>query len=209
MRIVIFGATGRTGQPLVEQALAAGYDVTAFVRDPAKLPIAHQRLRVVRGDVIDAAAVEDAIKDADVVLSVLGHTKGSPDDVQTVATQHIVNAMRKHGVRRLISLTGAGVRDPLDQPKLIDRVFGVLLRVLQKNVLQDAERHAQVIQSSDLDWVIVRGPRLSNGPRTGSYRVGYIGPDSGTLASRADVADFMLKQISDDSYLRTKPVVSY
>lgn len=209
MRVVIFGASGRTGLPLVEQALAAGYAVTAFVRDPAKLPIAHQRLRVVQGDVMDPAAVEDAIKGADAVLSVLGHTRGSPDDVQTVATQNIVNAMNKNGVRRLISLTGAGVRDPKDQPKLIDKVFGVLLGTLQKSVLQDAERHAQVIQNSALDWIIVRGPRLNQGPYTGTYRVGYIGKDSGTQVSRADLAEFMLKQVTDDRFLRTMPVVSY
>lgn len=209
MKLAIFGASGRTGRPLVEQALQAGHEVTAFVRDPARLPISDARLHIVQGDVMDAAAVERAIQGVDAVLSTLGHTKESPDNMQTVATENIVAAMKKHGVRRLISLTGAGVQDPQDEPKLIDRAIRGLLVLLQKNVLRDAEGHARVIQQSGLDWVIVRGPRLNEGPRTGIYRVGSIGKNSGTLVSRADLADFMLKQAADTTYLGQSPVVSY
>lgn len=209
MKLVIFGASGRTGRPLVEQALQAEHDVVAFVRDPARLPLAHERLQVVQGNVLDAAQVAQAIAGADAVLSALGHTKGSPDTLQTIATEHIVKAMHMHGVKRLISLTGAGVRDPQDQPKLIDRVIRGLLVLLQRNVLRDAEQHAEVIRRSGLEWVIVRGPRLNEGPHTGTYRVGYIGKNSGTLASRADIADFMLKQVTDTTYLGQAPVVSY
>lgn len=209
MRLVVFGASGRTGRLLVEQALEAGHDVTAFVRDPAKLPVQHPRLKIIQGDALDAAKVEAAIAGADAVLSVLGHTKNSPDRMQTLAMQNIVAAMQQHGVKRLISLTGAGVKDPKDQPKLIDRVIRGLLVLLQRNVLRDAEQHAQVIQRSGLDWVIVRGPRLNEGPHTGTYRVGFIGKNSGTIASRADIADFMLKQITDNTYVHQAPVVSY
>jgi putative NADH-flavin reductase len=209
MKLTIFGASGRTGRPLVEQALGAGHDVTAFMRNPAKLQVKHDRLRIVQGDVQDATKVEEAIKGADVVLSVLGHSKDSPDNIQTVATEHIVKAMKQHGVKRIISLTGAGVKDPKDEPKLVDRAIRGLLVLLQKNLLRDAEAHAEIIQRSGLEWVIVRGPRLNEGPHTGKYRIGYIGKNSGTLASRADVADFMLKQVSDTTYLGQSPVVSY
>jgi putative NADH-flavin reductase len=209
MKLTIFGASGRTGRPLVEQALAAGYEVTAFVRDPARLPISDARLHVVQGDVMNAAQVDEAVRGADAVLSVLGHAKGSPKNMQTVATENIVAAMKKHGVRRLISLTGAGVKDPQDQPKLVDHAIRGLLVLLQKDVLRDAEQHARVIQQSDLDWTIVRGPRLNEGPRTGTYRVGMIGKNSGTLVSRADLADFMLKHVDDTTYLGQAPVVSY
>jgi putative NADH-flavin reductase len=209
MKLTIFGASGRTGRPLVEQALAAGHEVTAFVRDPARLPISDARLHVVQGDVMNAAQVDEAVRGADAVLSVLGHAKGSPKNMQTVATENIVAAMQKHGVRRLISLTGAGVKDPQDQPKLVDHAIRGLLVLLQKDVLRDAEQHARVIQQSALDWTIVRGPRLNEGPRTGTYRVGMIGKNSGTLVSRADLADFMLKHVDDTTYLGQAPVVSY
>jgi putative NADH-flavin reductase len=208
MKLTIFGASGRTGRPLVEQALAQGHDVVAFVRDPAKLPIQHERLTVAQGDVADAAAVEDAIAGSDAVLSALGHTAASPKDMQTTAMRNIIAAMRKHRVRRLVSLTGAGVSDPRDEPKLIDRVIKTLLVLVSKDVLKDAETHADVIRASDLDWVIVRGPMLTEGPHTGQYNVGYIGKGSGTRISRADVADFMLKQARDTTYLRQAPMVS-
>lgn len=209
MKLAIFGASGRTGRPLVEQALAAGHAVTALVRTPSSFPINHGRLNVVQGSVEDATKVDEAVAGADAVLSVLGHTKSSNKDVLTVGTRNIVNAMQKHGVRRLISLTGAGVRNPHDQPKLVDKLFGFALARLQPDLLRDSENHVKVIQGSDLDWTVVRGPRLTEGPRTGKYRVGYVGKDSGTQASRADIADFMLKQVTDTTYLKKLPVVSY
>jgi len=208
MKLTIFGATGKTGMPLLKQALDAGHEVTAFVRDPAKLTLAHERLRVVQGDATDARAVEEAVRGADAVLSALGHVKGSPKDVQTVATKNIVAAMKKHGVTRLVSLTGAGVPDPQDQPKLADRFVKFLLKTISGDVLRDAENHARVIQGSGLEWVIVRGPRLTDGPFTGDYRVGFVGKNSGLQASRADVADFMLKQAQNPTYLHQAPVVS-
>jgi len=208
MKLTIFGATGRTGRPLVEQALAAGHTVTALVRDPARLPISHPQLHVVQGDVAEAAKVDQVVAGADAVLSTIGHTATSTKDVQTIATKYIVAAMQKHGVNRFVSLTGAGVADAKDRPKLIDKGFKFLLKRLQPDVLADAENHAKVVRSSGLDWVIVRGPRLTEKPHTGKYRVGYAGVGTGTVIPRADVADFMLKQVTDTTYVRDAPMVS-
>ena len=122
---------------------------------------------------------------------------------------NIVEAMKERGVPRLVSLTGAGVRVPEDRPKLVDRAFGFLLGRLQPDVLEDAGRHAEVIRGSGLDWVIVRAPRLTGEAARGRYRVGYVGKNSGTRISRADVADFMLEQITGDDYLHRMPMVSY
>jgi len=208
MKLTIFGATGRTGIPLVQQALAAGHTVTAFVRTPEKLPITHDQLTVVQGDATVPAAVERAVAGADAVLSALGQTKGAPKDMQTVATRNIVAAMQQHGVRRLVSLTGAGVDAPQDQPKLINHLIKFALKTLSGDVLRDAENHAEVIRNSDLDWVIVRGPMLTEGPYTGQYRVGWVGVNTSARIARADVADFMLKQVTDDTYLRQAPMIS-
>lgn len=209
MKVAIFGATGRTGRPLVEQALVAGHEVRALVRDPSKLPISHERLAAIRGDVLDAAKVEEVVAGTDAVLSALGQTKTSPKDVQTRGTENIVAAMRRHGVRRLVSLTGAGVRDTRDEPKIADKVITFLLKRLQPDVLEDGVRHAEVIEASGLEWVIVRGPRLTEGPRKGVYRVGMVGKNSGTQISRADLAEFMLDQLTVDTHLRQMPMVSY
>lgn len=193
----------------MRQALEGRHEVTAFVRDPARLGMDHPRLRIVSGDVMDAARVKEAVAGSEAVLSALGHTKASTKDIQTAGTENIVAAMKKHGVRRILSLTGAGVRDPKDQPKLSDKIIVFLLERLQGDVLRDAVVHAEVIKESGLDWIIVRGPMLTDGPHTGAYRVGYVGKNSGSKASRADVADFMLAQLSSDEYLGQAPMVSY
>lgn len=209
MRVAVFGATGRTGRLLVEQALGAGYGVTAFVRHPSKLGVEHERLSVVKGDVLDGERVDAAVSEADVVLVALGHVKGSPENVQTEGTRNIVEAMWRHGVRRLVSLTGAGVRDEEDRPKLVDWAILALLAPLQPAVLADARRHVEVIRESGLDWTVVRAPRLTDGPRNGRYRAGYVGRESGMKVSRADVAEFMVAQLGDGAWIRRMPVVSY
>lgn len=208
MKLAIFGASGRTGRPLVEQALAAGHSVTALLRDPAKLPVSNERLTIIQGDALDPQAVERTVAGADAVLSTLGQTKGAPKNMQTVATQNIVAAMQQHGVRRLVSLTGAGVRALQDKPKLIDHIIRFALQTLSGDVLRDAEAHADVLRASDLDWVLVRGPVLTDGPYTGKYRVGWVGVNTSPRIARADVADFMLKQTTDSNYVCQAPMVS-
>ncbi len=210
MKIAIFGATGKVGRHLVDQALERGDRVTAFVRDPSKLTTQrHERLKVVQGNVQNPKDVEQAVIGTDAVLSALGQTKTSSKDVLTEGIKNIVAAMNKHGVHRLVSLTGAGVRDPKDEPKLVDRIIGSLLKILQRDLLEDAVGAARVIQESDLDWVIVRAPVLNEGEKKGEYRVGYVGKESGTRLSRADLAGFMLEQTTDDTYLHQAPMVSY
>ncbi len=208
MELAVFGASGRTGRPLVQQALDAGHDVIALVRTPATFPLKHERLTVVQGDALNAAEVDEVVQGADAVVSVLGQSKKSPEDLQTVATKNIVAAMEKYGITRIVSLTGAGVDAPQDKPKLINHIIKFALKTMQGSVLADAEQHAKILQNSTLDWVIVRGPMLTEGPYTGKYRVGWVGINTSARISRADVADFMLKQVTDNSYVHKAPMVS-
>lgn len=211
MKLAIFGASGRTGVPLVKQALEQGHTVKASVRSPEKLISAVGEpagLDIIEGDATSARSVAKTITGCDVVLSAIGHSKGSPKDVQTTATKHMVSAMKEHGVKRIISLTGAGVSAPGDKPKIADRIFGLLLGLFAKDVLEDAKNHAAVLRQSDLNYIIVRGPRLTDGEPKGDYYVGLIGKDSGTQIARADVAHFMLTQLEDNTWLRQAPMVS-
>jgi putative NADH-flavin reductase len=141
-------------------------------------------------------------------LSALGQTKGSPPTLQTTATQHIIAAMQRHRIRRLISLTGAGVAAPEDRPKFINHLIAFALKTFSGGVLKDAEGHAALIRASGLDWTLVRGPMLTEGPHTGAYRVGWVGINTGPRISRADVADFMLKQVTDRSFINQAPMIS-
>ena len=208
MKLTIFGAAGRTGILLVQQALDAGHDVVALVRTPSKLSIKNERLTVVQGDVANLADVENVVEGADAVLSVLGHVKGSAPDILTYAMHNIITAMDKYGVKRLVSMSGASIYAPQDKPKLVNRLIKLFTQAATGSLLQDGQQQLKVLQNSDVDWVIVRGPILTDGPHTGTYRVGWTGVNTGIRVSRADVADFTLKQVTDTTYLRQAPLIS-
>lgn len=210
MNVLVFGASGRTGRELVQQALAQGHIVTAFVRDPAKLAIEHANLRVVRGDVIDYASVERAVAGQDAVLSALGASTPLRRDPALVdGVRNIVRAMSHAGVRRLIYMSFLGVRDGRHQLGFLGRY--VLTPLVLHNPTTDHEAKEGLIKQSRLDWTIVRPPKLTNGPRTRAYRSGEGIEAASVLPtiSRADVADFMLSQLTDDTYLRKAPAVMY
>ena len=209
MKIIVFGASGGTGVKIVEQALSAGHMVTAFVRTPAKLGIQHQNLTLFQGDVMDAAAVDEAMAGQEAVISALGPTRPPVPGMMETAAKNIIAAMKKYGIRRIVSTTGAGLRQPQDQPKLMDHLIGFLLNLLAKDVVLDSDANVKQIQSTDLDWTVVRFPRLMDGAHTGKYRVGYISKESSTQFSRADGADFILKELTEKKWLRKLPLVSY
>lgn len=212
MKIIIFGATGRTGLPLVIQALAAGHHVTAFVRNPNKIQIGHAKLRIVRGDLDDAVGIEAAIAGQDAVLSALGPIPAGRKDVMGVAFTNIIAAMQKTGVKRLISLTGAGVSQPGDEPKLINKFISLMLNLISKDTIIDSSEHARLVRDSNLDWTIVRVPMLTdvpaNGPAERNVRVGMVGINDGMRIARSDVAAFMLKVLEDRSHIHAAPVIS-
>lgn len=209
MKIVVFGASRGVGINVVEQALQAGHIVTTFVRSPETFNLQHANLLVFKGDAMDASAVEQAIAGQEAVISALGPTRPPVPHMMETSAKNIVAAMKKHGVKRLVSTTGAGVRQPEDQPKFIDHFIGFLLNTLAKDVVLDSAANVRVIQSSDLDWTVVRYPRLVDGERKGVYKIGYVSKDSGTQITRADGADFVLKELVEKKWLRKLPVVSY
>jgi putative NADH-flavin reductase len=209
LSLVVFGATGRTGLHLVRQALEQGHQVVALVRNPAKLGLQHERLKVIQGDLTRPEQVEAAIAGADAVLSVAGHVPGCPKDLLAQAARGIVPAMKKHGVSRLVTLLGAGVPDPAD-PSSLGRKFMIgLMRLVARHLVEDADAHARLLRESGLEWTIVRPPRLTDGPRRGQYRTGHLALGPSAQLSRADLAGFMLRQVTDDTFVRQAPMVSY
>lgn len=208
MNLTILGANARTGRLLVEQALAAGHDVTAFLRNPDAYPLQHPRLRLFKGDSTDGPAVAAAIAGADAVLSTVGPVKNAPAGLMQSTAVNLLNAMRAAHVKRLIYLTGAGVKDPQDPPSFGASVMVPLMKLLAGNVLADSEAAARLVQASELDWTVVRAPRLGDGPPRGVYNAGYLKAGF-TAISRADVADFMLKQTTDTRFIRQSPILYY
>ncbi|HAX69029.1 MAG TPA: hypothetical protein DCY14_05455 [Anaerolineae bacterium] len=109
----------------------------------------------------------------------------------------------------MVSTTGAGVRQPEDQPKFIDHFIGFLLNLLAKDVVLDSAANVKAIQASDLEWIVVRYPRLMDSEHKGRYQVWYVSKSSGTQLSRADGADFILKELTEMKWLKKLPVASY
>ncbi|MEM9886348.1 MAG: SDR family oxidoreductase [Bacteroidota bacterium] len=209
-RIALLGASGQTGSEFLKKALAAGYQVKALVRTPAKVEAKHENLNILQGDVLILADVEQLVKDTDMVVSLFGHVKDSPEHLQTNGTKNIVAAMKKYGVKRIISLSGGGLPYPeKDQPKFMDKTIRFIMKVAVPKVLNDAIDHHKVLVNSGLDWTIVRGPRLTNGAEKGEYRIGWVGVNAGTQISRADLADFILKQVESSEFVAEMPFVSY
>ena len=206
MQLTVFGATGRTGRPLVDQALARGHSVVAFARDAADVPVSHENLAVVEGDAYTGSGVREAVAGSDAVISVLGQSKSGPDDLLSVAGDHILDAIQAAGIDRFVTLVGAGVRTEDDSPSVAGRVMGAALKLVSGEVLADAERHVEHVRATDIDWTVVRVPRLTEDPGTGSYEAGDVSLGFAGL-SRADVATFILDCIEDDLYVRDLPKV--
>ena len=175
MRITIFGATGRAGLHVVEQALSRGFEVTAFVRNPEKLADQRANARVIQGDVSNREQVNQAIAGADAVISVLGPTKNAPVFEVSQGTGYILDGMRQHGVRRLVLSAGAGVGDPNDEPKLFNKLISILLKLVSRYVYEDMMKTIELVRKSDLDWTVVRVPMLTDGPAQAKVKVGWVG----------------------------------
>jgi putative NADH-flavin reductase len=209
MRITVLGASGRTGVPLVEQALDRGHEVVAFVRSRDRLPadlLDRDGVTVVAGDAYTGDGVAEAVEGADVVVSVLGQSKGSPDDLLTVAGDHVVEAMGDAGVDRFVTLVGAGVREEGEAVPFSGKVMGAVLKFVASEVLADAEVHVERVRDSDLRWTIVRAPRLTDATGTGTYRAGDI-PLGFESIARADVARFLLDVVEGEQFVGELPKV--
>jgi len=207
-RLLIVGATGGTGRQLVTQALERGYLVTALVRNPSRLRIDHPQLTVVQGNVLDPGSVDAAMRGQEAVLSALGHKRFFfPTRILSEGTRNILRAMETHSVPRLICETSLGIGDSAGRLGLYFTFF--VIPVILPFYFWDKTRQEQIIAASGAEWVIVRPGMLTNGRRRGRSRHGLqVGNFLWTVRiSRADVADFMLNQLADDTYLRTAPGV--
>lgn len=195
MKLLIIGATRGIGRCLAEQAVEAGEQVTVLVRDPACFSDPRPNLRVIRGDILNLSTVEEAVMGQEAVCIVIGiPPTRKPVDVLSQGTRNVLGAMKKHRVDRLVCVTGIGAGDSRGHGGfLYDRIVQPLFL---KTNYADKERQEEIVRSSGVAWTVVRPGFLNNGPRTGRYRV--VTDMTGVRArkiSRADVADYLLKEI--------------
>ncbi|MFY9529700.1 MAG: SDR family oxidoreductase [Candidatus Acidiferrales bacterium] len=209
MKVLILGATGSIGRPLVPQALALGHEVTVLVRDPSKLEARRERLRIVTGDALDPAAVDAAVRGQEAVIFSLGRSNHrAPTTMFSDATRILIHAMETQGVRRLVCITGIGAGDSRGHGGfLYDKI---IYPWLTKETYADKDRLEALIRESSLDWIIVRPASFTNGPQRGNLRaVTDLKNITIRSISRADAAAFVLEQLRSDRYLRKTPLVGY
>ncbi len=210
MNIIIFGSTGGTGQQLIKQALEKGYSVSAFARSPEKIILKHEKLKVIKGDVLNLKSVEKAIQNHDAVLCSIGLPSVMDKSyLRAQGTKNIIQAMQGNGINRLICQSALGVNE---SSNLLPFYYKFLIIPLfMKYLYRDHELQETYIKESKLKWTIIRPAVLTNNELTGKYqhRIETKNKSITAKISRADTADFMLKQLTDESYFYKTPYVSY
>jgi putative NADH-flavin reductase len=204
MKLFLLGATGKTGVHLIEQGLARGHEITAFVRSPDKVSPKGAKLSVQGGDPTSADQLAAALQGHEAVLSAIGARGLGPTRVHTECARATVEAMGKAGVRRLIAVSSA----------FLFADMGLLAAILRglvfKNIVADHREMERIIEASDLDWTVLRPPRLLPGEALGEYRVadGH-NPSGGSTLRFADVAHFMLGAAEKNEHVRRVTGVAY
>jgi len=209
MKIIVFGATGRTGKQIVHQALNAGHLITAVARNPAALDITHPGLTIIKGDVLQLHSFENTLKGFDAVFSLIGKDATRPTTLYSQGVSNIMIAMQKNNVKRLIAMSAAAV---VTNPRLsfLLKIATKILQRILKHPFADILRMEKAIQRSNLDYTIVRPPKLTNKPLTGQYRFAineWLAHC--TSISRADLAHFMIHIINDSKTYQSTIEISY
>lgn len=205
MKIALFGGSRGVGRQVLEQALAQGDEVQALLRNPDSFDYSHPQLTIVPGNVLQPEDVARCVTGATAVVCSLGSTSQNPDNVVSEGTGHIIKAMQTAGVKRLVVVTSIGVGDSKDQ---VPMAFKLLMKTVLKAAMADKENQEALVRASGLDWVIVRPGGLTDGPRTGNYTAGTQKSIKAGQVARADVAEFVLKQLTDDTFLHQAPAIS-
>ncbi len=211
MHLTIFGASGGTGEQLIRAALDAGHSLAAVARDPSKVRASHERLRTARADVLDPSSLEGTVDGADAVLSALGTGLGNePTTVYSTGVANILDAMRLAGVPRFIGVSALPVT-PRAEVSVLERrvVYPILFRYFGEDYA-DLARMERVLRDSDVDWTVVRPPRLTNGPANGRYRTAVNRHlKRARTISRADLAAAMLRLLDDPHAVRATVGIAY
>lgn len=207
MKVIIFGASGNIGSRLTREMLARGHTVTAFIYGPSPFK-KRERLHVIQGDVHSAEDVDKAVRGQDVVLSALGSWGTPSKDILSSAMTHVIPAMRKYKIKRIVSLTGADARDLGDKPNLLQKFTHTLFGTIAAPIMRDGEEHIRLLRKSGLDWTVVRSPVMSNRGRSGSFRLSVRLPMPWSAIHRNDVVMAMIGLAESRDYVKQSPVIS-
>jgi len=208
MRVLIIGASKGIGLKTALQALDADYDVRALARSATAISVSNASLEKMRGNALKTEDVEAALVGVDVVIQTLGVGLGDlfrPVHLFSDATRVLIAAMRSQGIKRLICVTGFGAGDSRASISCLQRLP---FQIVFGRAYEDKSLQEQLIKESELDWTIARPGVLTSGPRTSRYRIlSEASQWRNGIISRADVAEFLVRQIVDQTYIRKTPVL--
>lgn len=205
MKVIVFGASGKVGRLVVQEAAKRGYHVTAIVfkEDNMEFP---KGARVLQLDVHDGLLVHEALKGQEVVISALGSWGTSTKDILSAGMKNIVAAMKHEKIKRIISLTGADARFVEDQPPLTSRLARPLLKLIAPKILADGEAHLALLAASQLQWTVIRSPVMKDGNAT-AHKLNNRGCNVWESVTRQTVVRVMVDEIENDQHIRQAPIL--
>ncbi len=208
--VAVLGASGRTGRIFVQEAVRRGHTVKALVRNVSAPHDFPPGVNVIQGDATDESSLQQLIEGADVVVSLLGQTKGSSSDLKVKSTRLSLSIMQRKGVKRFLRLASApsGVPGEGDDPTGGQKLVAGLMKLLDGAKVDDELKASEDVRHSSVEWTLVRAPILADTPYPGRYRVGSLGKKSGRKVSRATIAQFILDEIENGKYIRKSPLVT-
>ncbi|HTF17604.1 MAG TPA: NAD(P)H-binding protein [Chryseolinea sp.] len=209
-RIVVIGANGGIGRHVVGQALKQNIQVAAVLRDPSRLTLVHQNLTVVRGDIMQPGTLDGVIQDNDIVVSAIGSNSLKETVLYSQGVRNIITSMQRTGLRRALFISASGLEVNPTHTWLIRFATRQILQRILRHMYADLERMEQVIKESNIDWTIVRPPRLVDEPETGIYRVSINKVlDNPMTISRADVSNYILGHLTDAETAKATVEIAY
>lgn len=228
--IAVFGASGKTGKLFTELALKNGYCVRAMLRSPTRLDLQHPNLEIIQGDILDFAKVAETIKSTEAVIDLIAQKQDSHPDLRKTGTRNVLRAMQQNNVKRLILLSSLpyelqlGLLEPNDRPafahrlimfigknRLLNSFMMFMLKKLAGAPILTASEYAErfdLIKQSELDWTIVRTPRLHDKPSQGKVHAGHLDSNTRISIARGSVATFLFNELKRPQYIRKRPVIS-
>ncbi|WP_428664298.1 NAD(P)-dependent oxidoreductase [Runella sp.] len=209
-KIIVFGATGGTGKSVVEQALEAGYEVTVVVRNPEAFTLKHPQLKILKGDVFKTITFEIAIAGQDAVVSCLGIQKRETTTVYSEGVGNIIKVMQREKVKRIICLSAGAVVVPSKASFIMKFMTKNFLQRLFGHLYSDMLEMEKILSKTDLNWTVIRPPWLRDSKHTGNYRISINEPlDNPSKLSRADLADYIIKHLTDEKTFKSMVEISY
>ncbi|MFI5271360.1 MAG: NAD(P)-dependent oxidoreductase [Candidatus Saccharimonadales bacterium] len=206
MQIAVIGSSGRTGIVFVNAALEKGHSIRAGIHRQNKLP-SHPNLLALPCDTNHVDEIKTLINGCHAVVSLIGHTKDSPPDVQTRGTRNTIQAMQELGIKRLVSLTGTGVRFKFDKITLADRVLNLGISIIDPKRVEDGKNHVELLKNSGLDWTLIRVLKLQN-THPMLFELKDNGPTK-LYVSRIEVCAAILQVLELGTFIQRAPIVSY